>query len=273
MRARRLLVSASLAASALFPAASSAVRAEEGCTPDLDVPALPAAPSACTGARPGAHIETPIGSCTANFVFQGSDGHRYIGTAGHCILKYDTWTRTWRVGEGPWAKIDGRKAGEFAYASYVNGWTDFALVRLDPAFPWSPAMMHFGGPTGLYTEHQDEPTLVHYTGNAVGIGNVFNKTDFGVGDEDVRPLSARTGVASHTMSEEYVYIFDPGWFGDSGSGVITEDGRALGTLVWLTADPYGNTVLTRTDWSLELAEHVLGIELTLQTAPLNPSVP
>lgn len=276
MRGRRLWAAVAVLAAAALPSVTSATvpaRAEQGCTPDLgDTPALAVGTTSCPGARPGAHVETPRGSCTANFVFEGSDGHRYLGTAGHCVLKYNEGDRTWAAGAGPWAKIDGRLAGHFVYATFP-GDEDYALVRLDPDFPWSASMMHFGGPTGLYTDHVDEPRIVHFTGNALGVGNLFNKTDFGAGPDDVRPLAARSALAMSTMHPSWVYMNEPGWFGDSGAGVITDDGLALGTIVWIYADTdaavAATTVATRIDYSIARAEQILGLTFALQTAPLN----
>ena len=48
--------------------------------------AAPVGATACPGVRPGAIVDTDVGQCTLNFVFNGSDGRTYIGTAGHCIL-------------------------------------------------------------------------------------------------------------------------------------------------------------------------------------------
>ena len=54
----------------------------------IEVPAAapPVGTGPCPGVRPGAIVNSDTGQCTFNFLFQGSDGRRYIGTAGHCIL-------------------------------------------------------------------------------------------------------------------------------------------------------------------------------------------
>ena len=51
------------------------------------VPAAPVGTGPCPGVRPGAIVRADIyyDHCTLNFLFLGSDGSRYIGTAGHCI--------------------------------------------------------------------------------------------------------------------------------------------------------------------------------------------
>lgn len=270
MSARRLLLCAALVAASFVPSVTSGARAEEGCTPDFgDTPALAVGTASCTGARPGGLVRSPHALCSLNFVFEGSDGNRYIGTAGHCVLKYYAADRVWPEGKRPWAEIDDKRAGEFVYATLTD-YRDFALIKLDPDFPYSPAMIHFGGPTGLYTDHVDTPVGVHYTGNAMVVGNTLNHSSYGVGPNDYRPLPARSGVALHTEWYDEVYMHAPAHWGDSGSGVITDDGRALGTLVELSLAPdEGITVATRLDYSVRLASLALGIEFTLQTAPLN----
>jgi hypothetical protein len=59
-----------------------------------------------TTVQPGGLVETELGTCTLNFLFDGSDGRRYIATAGHCILGEDApdgqpLEKTWNAGEGP----------------------------------------------------------------------------------------------------------------------------------------------------------------------------
>ena len=39
----------------------------------------------CHGVRPGGFLVTDGALCTFNFLFKGSDGNRYAGTAGHCF--------------------------------------------------------------------------------------------------------------------------------------------------------------------------------------------
>src|SRR6267378_8622222 len=54
------------------------------CCTLIAVPAVapPVGTGACPGVRPGAIVLTEIGQCTLNFLFRGSDGSRYVGTAG-----------------------------------------------------------------------------------------------------------------------------------------------------------------------------------------------
>lgn len=53
----------------------------------------------CPGVRPGALVSSSGGQCTFNFMWLGSDGARYIGTAGHCIVDAGE-EQTWAPGSG-----------------------------------------------------------------------------------------------------------------------------------------------------------------------------
>src|SRR5205807_10381748 len=96
-----------------------------GAVPCTLIPVPAAAPfgtGTCPGVRPGAIVFSDVGQCTLNFLFQGSDGSRYIGTAGHCILGTspfggDVGEMAWAPGTGPVARdSEGNPIGEFAYA-------------------------------------------------------------------------------------------------------------------------------------------------------------
>lgn len=89
----------------------------------IEVPAAaPVGTTPCPGVRPGAIVTSDVGQCSFNFLFQGSDGVRYIGTAGHCILGEsplggDVGEEAWAPGDGPEARdAAGARIGEFAYA-------------------------------------------------------------------------------------------------------------------------------------------------------------
>jgi hypothetical protein len=121
----------------------------------------------CPGVRPGAIVNSDVGQCTLNFLFQGSDGNKYIGTAGHCALEApaiggQAGEKRWAPGSGPVATdADGNRIGEWAYAILQDP-KDFSLIRLDPGVQSSPQLCHFGGPTGINsdTPRIDEPTVL-----------------------------------------------------------------------------------------------------------------
>jgi hypothetical protein len=166
-----------------------------------------------------------------NFLFRASDGSRYIGTAGHCADLGDDNTfensdnagngrieRTWSWGKGPVASdVGGQRIGEFVYA-IVYAPKDFALIRLDPGVQASPEMCHFGTPRGIHssTDAGQAAVFLRYFGNGVGAG-------------DVAP--ARTAVSFGTPNPDHVFAAGVALPGDSGAGVLTADGLAVGVLV------------------------------------------
>ncbi len=188
----------------------------------------PVGPGPCPGVRPGGRVVTTIADCTLNFLFRDPDGTRYIGTAGHCVDPGPASNeesnpdgrgrieRVWSWGSGPVAAdSDGQRIGEFAYA-VVQPSKDFALIRLDRSVEASPEMCHFGAPRGLSTTDTDGPVVLRYYGNGAGVG-------------DVAP--ARTAVALGTPHPNHIYAFGLAVPGDSGAGVMTADGLAIGALV------------------------------------------
>jgi hypothetical protein len=188
----------------------------------IPVPAAsPVGTGACPGVRPGAVVESDSGQCTFNFLFQGSDGGRYIGTAGHCILGDDPFggdagEQRWAAGTGPVARDgQGNRIGEFAYAILQDP-KDFALIRLDAGVQASAQMCHFGGPTGVNSDQGADPVVLHHFGQGVGVGTV---------------LPARSATALGTPHPDHVYAQGAVVPGDSGSGIISADGRAVGVIV------------------------------------------
>ncbi|MGH2711521.1 MAG: hypothetical protein ACRDH9_10010, partial [Actinomycetota bacterium] len=223
-----------------------------------DAPPLGVGP--CPGVRPGAEVWSDNGGCTFNFMFKGYrlnelgervEAGTFMGTAGHCIFAGESEEVVWPVGTGPEARdANDVRIGEFAYA-VDNPTRDFALIRLDPGVQANPQMCHFGGPTGLNTDSEftGSPEVVQHFGQ----GLVFGDT-----------VSARSGVG-HMSDPNWHLITTAAIFGDSGSGVETEDGRAVGVLVAIS--PIG-IVVTRLAPQMEPARVALELEsLELQTAP------
>src|SRR6266566_5910847 len=67
------------------PTPTSSANWTLGGVPCTLIPVPAAAPlgtGTCPGVRPGAIVLTDVGQCTLNFLFLGSDGASYIGTAG-----------------------------------------------------------------------------------------------------------------------------------------------------------------------------------------------
>jgi hypothetical protein len=233
----------------------------------IEVPAAtPIGTGECPGVRPGAVVESDNGQCTFNFLFQGSSGARYIGTAGHCILGDDplggdAGEQAWVAGSGPEARDGaGNRIGEFAYAILQDP-KDFALIRLDPGVAASAQMCHFGGPTGVNSDITSAPVTLQHFGQGVGVGTV---------------LPARSALALGMPDPDHVYAAGAVVPGDSGSGIISADGRVVGVIVTtgLHAGSLGTSGIdagsmgvTRLAPQVARAQSRLGVSLDLQEAP------
>lgn len=243
--------------------------AADACQPTT-IPVIDVGLGSCSGLRPGSQVVTDNGSCTLNFVFTGSDGERYMGTAGHCILStlpinQNIGEETFAESEGPEARdAEGNRIGEFAYA-IQEAPRDFGLIRLDDDVEASPQVAQFGGPTGVNDEITTEPTLLSLFGNPLGIGGPLasGRTLVAIGGLPDPDSVAATGVSVQ---------------GDSGGPVLDQQGRAVGVLVTggpqltdallrLEALDTGIIGISRLTPQLEQAERALGVDMTLQTAP------
>jgi hypothetical protein len=205
--------------------------------------------------------------CTANFLFHGSDGNRYLGTAGHCSGASEGTATVYPPGHGRFADNASAtgmpRIGEYAYVVYtsmndLSRIRDFALIRLNPNVAAMASVCYFGGPTGIATGVIQRPFVVHHVGNGIGFGLV---------------LRARSGVATRVTDPNWGAFLGLGIPGDSGSPVLYEDGRALGVLVQAHALPVsgsgvGDNVYVRPQPMMDAAEAALGIHLTLDTAPV-----
>jgi hypothetical protein len=236
----------------------------------IPVPAAaPFGTGTCPGVRPGAIVRSDVGQCTLNFLFMGSDGRRYIGTAGHCILGTspfggDVGEMAWAPGTGPEARDNGgNRIGEFAYAILQDP-KDFSLIRLDAQVQANAGMCHFGGPTAVNADQPGllQPVVLNWFGNGVGVGAV---------------VPARSALAAGMPNPDHVFAQGVAVPGDSGSGVISSDGRAVGVLVTVgvhTASlgfgglDAGTIGMTRLTPQVERAQAVLGVNLDLQLAPI-----
>ena len=160
MRLRTAMVIAVVASVGLIAAAPASAGTKANWTLGgkpcklIPVPAAaPAGTGACPGVRPGAVVNSDTGQCSFNFLFTGSDGSRYMGTAGHCILGEspiggDVGEESWAPGTGPVARDgDGNRIGEFSYAILQDP-KDFALIRLDPGVNAEPPDVPLRRPDG-----------------------------------------------------------------------------------------------------------------------------
>jgi hypothetical protein len=230
--------------------------------------ALLGAAPAGAAVGPGAVLRTGIGQCTFNFLFDGSDGARYIASAGHCVLggpelgSANLGEKVWPTGSGPVARDENRtRIGEFAYAILQDP-KDFSLIRLDTSVPATPQMPFFGGPTGVFTDTSSALRVLQYFGQGIGVSSV---------------LPERYAIAVGTPDSDHIYAQGVVVSGDSGSAIETSDGLAAGVVV--TTGLHSGTLggggidagligITRLPPQVARAEQQLGITLTLRTAPL-----
>lgn len=120
--------------------------------------------------------------------------------------------------------------------------------------------MHLGGPTGVYTDRVTGPVELRWHGQGTATKNA---------------LPARRRSARTTMDADFVRFLGPWVPGDSGGGVITADGRAVGVGTDYHA---GGDLVAQVDRDLvearrlgpavARAEQRMGITLRLVTAPL-----
>ncbi|MGH2739700.1 MAG: S1 family peptidase [Actinomycetota bacterium] len=218
----------------------------------------PVGTGACPGVRPGALFFTEFSACTLSFLVRDGS-NRFIATAGHCILEA-SGEMVWPPGKGPVA-IDGAdtRFGRFVYAA-LDQRSDFALVQLKPGVEASPKMCHFGGPVGLNNQRTNELVVLHHFGHGTGIGSVPGL------NQPVLP--ARSAMASGMQDPRTVSAIGVAAPGDSGSPVISSDGRAVGVLYAIQLT--GTIVMTRLPHELKRAERALGVDLNLMTASLEP---
>lgn len=227
---------------------------------------LPFGTGSCPGVRPGALLlKKDGGYCSFNFLFKGSDRRRYIGTAGHCAVE-EGKESSWLPGRGEMVwDSEGKAVGRFVYGIW-DELRDFALIRLNKDVKASAQMCYFGGPTGLNADLTDELVVLHQYGHGTGVGYEPNTK--------THTVSARSYAAAGMMNPDVVYATGVASFGDSGSGVISDDGRAVGVLVSVNAavgvgDNAGVKIgVTRIAPQLEAAMEALGLRFNLMKAEL-----
>jgi hypothetical protein len=257
-RARKL--AATLASAALATAGVAALGSPAQAAPHAKkarVTAQTWAPAGAAKIHPGTMMYTEGAQCTANFVYTDGAGNTYVGYAAHCAgtgAATDTdgclaqslplGTRVTFV-EGGSLLSEGTTVGSgtLAYSSWLtmqkNGeadvptcaFNDLALVKVDAADVGkvNPSVPVWGGPVGIDTDGTAAGDTVYSYGNSslrAGITQLSPKQGISLGD------AAADAGWSHP-----VYTLTPGVPGDSGSGFLDDQGRALGVLSTLAIAP------------------------------------
>ena len=248
------------------------------------------APADSAAIHPGVQMYTDGAQCTGNFVFTDSAANVYVGYAAHCAgLGAATDTNGCEAGSLPLGtKVEFAEGGSLighdtigtgtlAYSSWLtmqkNGtrdgdtceYNDFALVKVDPASVGdvNPSVPFWGGPVALDTDGTTAGETVYSYGNSSLRGGV----------EALSPKQG-TSLGSDGGWTHPVYTVTPGVPGDSGSGFLSADGEAVGTLSTLAIAPLpaSNGV---GDLSHELAfaqanSGLSGLRLVPGTEPFSP---
>ena len=205
--------------------------------------------------HPGVQMYTKGAQCTANFVFTDAAGRVYVGYAAHCAGTGEaTETDGCDAGSHPLGTrvrfaSDGSLLtsgttlgrGRLVYSSWLTmqrlgtkdadvcAYNDLALVRVGKAHVGkvNPTVPFWGGPVGLNkggTAAGDEVYTFGSSSLRAGVTELSPKVGRSLGDD----------AAGWTHP---VYTVSPGVPGDSGSGFLDAQGRALGTLSTLTLLP------------------------------------
>jgi hypothetical protein len=285
MRATRTLTTV------LLLAAAVAATVPSGAVATADAAAR-WAPAATAKIGPGVMMYTKGAQCTGNFVFTDRRGRVYVGYAAHCAGRgtaTDTngcKTASWPLGTPVRFSPDGNLAGggttvgrgRLVYSSWRTmrrlhvrsanacAYNDFALVRVDRRFvrEVNPSVPFWGGPVGLNRKGTAAGDQVYSYGNSslrAGLSPLSPKTGVSLGDE--------AGGWSRT-----VYTAGPGIPGDSGSGFLDAQGRALGVLSTVAIAPLaGSNGVGDLPHELRFAQRhsgIRGLRLVPGTVPFNP---
>lgn len=247
---------------------------------------------------PGRQVRTAGSQCTSNFIFlevdvttdpeTGSTTETLedvlIGMAAHCAgTDGNTATNGCVAGTrelGTPVEIDGAsRSGTLTYSSWVamqNGGpqpegacqgNDFALVSIHPD-DWAkvnPSLPFWGGPVGV--------------GDATSTGESnysFGNSGLRLGIEALGPKQGVTAAMLNAGWTHVVYAVSPGVPGDSGSGTLDSDGRAIGvtSVIYAAPFPAGNG-LTDVSKALDYASTYTGrsYRLVHGTEPFEPLLP
>jgi hypothetical protein len=182
-----------------------------------------ASPLSLVAVSAGGCMVHPHG-CTMNFIFRDTSGANYIGTAGHCVQGGGDVVMQVATRVDPTDTLIVTLANVGNVAKRVNQGIgrDFAVVKLDPAFPVVPGVAGAAGPTGVFCGDPVAQPVIHY-----GHGYVFF----------VEQGYPKTGEVIPDLELLFRGEWDTGynWVGyglpgDSGSGVMNPAGLVVGDL-------------------------------------------
>lgn len=195
--------------------------------------------------RPGVKVHVDVGDetyqCTAAFVFSSPDNRTlYLSLASHCVSGRSIGDPVEVPGLGvvgeiaycSWGTIEGTDdcpEGDGPNGGLISHANDLALVEIDAKHrdEVHPAMLGFGGPTGMADSGSISAGDKVLTYGNSGLRDGFDT----VPDPAGSALDPREGVVYRSDGMTTVaYFAPPSVSGDSGSPVLTGDGAALGVL-------------------------------------------
>jgi hypothetical protein len=222
--------------------------------------------------RPGVRVavQSPEGPgyCTAGFMYAGGDGAVYFAMAGHCVVPNSPV----HMGSAPVGVVAVRLPDAVA---------DFALVRVLPGVDWHPAVRGLGPTTGSASCPTDAAPgdIVKHSGNPGGVPppnatlpyalwpEMGLEGEVGADGADLPPWVSQGVVISAT--DGHMHYAGVAFKGNSGSPVMTEDGRALAILIALyvgigpAGEPAANLRGVCLSKVVPMGEAQLGTQLTL----------
>jgi hypothetical protein len=245
-------------------------------------PGVAAADHSGAPIHPGVMTFTEGAQCTSNFVFRDGGG-TYMGMAAHCAgTGAATDTNGCEAGSLPLGtpvEIDGAtRPGTLVYSSWIAmqqagerdenacAFNDFALVQLDPAdvSRVDPTVPGFGGPEGV-------------GGSGARLGDTvysYGNSSLRLGTPQLRPKQGVVVASEGGGWSRTVYTATPGVPGDSGSGFLSADGQAIGTLSTLqilpTAGSNGVSDLSKELAYMRSHSSYSGVALVPGNRPFNP---
>ena len=283
------LFSTVLATAAVTATVAPAEAAKGGKTPTSTTVAW--APAGTAAIHPGVQMYTDGAQCTANFVFSDGAANVYVGYAAHCAgLGAATDTNGCEAESLPLGTkvefVEGGSlvtsgqtvgTGTLAYSSWLTmqqrgttdsdtcEYNDFALVKVDPAYVGdvNPSVPFWGGPVALDTDGTQAGETVYSYGNS----------SLRAGVEALSPKQG-TSLGSDGGWTHPVYTVTPGVPGDSGSGFLSENGEAVGTLSTLAIAPLpasnGVGDLSHELSFAQASSGISGLRLVPGTEPFSP---
>ena len=297
MASRTRVLAASLFSTALATAAVTATvapaeAAKGGKKPGGGSTTIAWAPADSAAIHPGIQMYTDGAQCTGNFVFTDGAANVYVGYAAHCAgLGAATDTNGCEAESLPLGTkvdfVDGGSlitsgqtvgTGTLVYSSWLTmqrlgtsdsstcEYNDFALVKVDAAdvADVNPSVPFWGGPVGLDSD-----------------GTAAGETVYSYGNSSLRAgveaLSPKQGTSLGTDGDGWthpVYTVSPGVPGDSGSGFLDENGKAVGTLSTLAIAPLaasnGVGDLSHELSFAQASSGISGLRLVPGTEPFSP---